>query len=176
MIVKTNTLDYALTAILLIMIEEKEVYLVVFYSCTFKTAEINYDIHNKELPDYKNLKYLSTTKILSCCQVRWLEFLFQFYLIICFHLGCLGSKLNTIIWKEDLYPKEESTTYSSVNPQNLYPIFTYNQLMMSLWATVLVSSSLQTITIVDLNSLHDNILSTITQDETLQEHYYPAKH
>jgi len=31
------------------MKEEKEVYLVVFYSHTFKATEINYNIYNKEL-------------------------------------------------------------------------------------------------------------------------------
>ena len=48
MIVETNALEYALTAILLIIIEEKEVYPLVFHSCLFKTTELNYDMHNKE--------------------------------------------------------------------------------------------------------------------------------
>jgi len=83
-----------LTAILLIMTEEKEIHLVIFHFCIFKTTKVNYDIHNKEflavfkvfhtwyhylkeleLPidiiiDYKNLKYFLTTKILSYYQVR----------------------------------------------------------------------------------------------------------
>jgi len=41
MIVKTNTLEYTLITILLIMIKEKKAHLVAFYSHTFKAAELN---------------------------------------------------------------------------------------------------------------------------------------
>lgn len=54
-------------------------------------------------------------------------------------------------------------------------MFTHSQLVMSFWATALVSPFLQTTTIVDLGSQHNNILSAITQDEVLQEHlHYPT--
>jgi len=49
MIIETDTLEYILTAIFLIMTEEKEVYSVAFHSHIFKTAELNYDMHNKKL-------------------------------------------------------------------------------------------------------------------------------
>ena len=86
---ETDTLDYALTTILSIVNENNEVHPVAFYSCTFTAAELNYDIHDKELlaifkafkiwqhylegPAYpidviinhKNLEYFSTTKILT---------------------------------------------------------------------------------------------------------------
>jgi len=90
---ETDTLDYALTAILFIVNKENEVHPVVFHSCTFTTAELNYNIYDKELfaifeafkiwqhyleglaylvdivMDYKNLEYFSTTKILIQRQV-----------------------------------------------------------------------------------------------------------
>jgi len=46
---ETDALNYALTAILFIVNEENEVYLVAFYFCTFTVAELNYDMHDKEL-------------------------------------------------------------------------------------------------------------------------------
>jgi len=46
---KTDTSDYALTAILSIVNEENEVHLVAFHSCTFTTVELNYDTYDKEL-------------------------------------------------------------------------------------------------------------------------------
>jgi len=46
---ETNTLDYALTAILSIVNKENKIHLVAFYSYTFTAAELNYDIHGKEL-------------------------------------------------------------------------------------------------------------------------------
>jgi len=89
LIVKTDASDYALTAILSIVNKENEVHLVAFHSCTFTTAELNYDAYNKELlaifeafkiwrhylegpaylidivMDHKNLEYFSITKVLT---------------------------------------------------------------------------------------------------------------
>ncbi len=91
---KTHTLDYTLAAIIFIVNEENKVYLVTFHSHTFTIAELNYDIHDKELlaifeafkiwwhyiegpvypinivTDHKNLKYFSTTKMLTQRQVQ----------------------------------------------------------------------------------------------------------
>ncbi len=90
---KTDALDYTLTAILSIVNEENEVHLVTFHSCTFTVAELNYDTHDKKLLaifeafkiwqhyledlaypidiviDYKNLEYFYTTKVLTQKQV-----------------------------------------------------------------------------------------------------------
>jgi len=45
---ETDASDYALATILLI-ITEKEVYLVTFHSCTFKATKLNYNTYNKKL-------------------------------------------------------------------------------------------------------------------------------
>jgi len=47
--VETDALDYTLATILSICNKENKVHLVVFHFCTFTTAELNYDIHDKEL-------------------------------------------------------------------------------------------------------------------------------
>ena len=97
---ETNASDYALAAILFIVNEDNEVHLVAFYSHIFTAAELNYDIHDKELlaifeafkiwqhyleglaypinivMDHKNLEYFSTTKVLIQRQVQWSEYLF----------------------------------------------------------------------------------------------------
>jgi len=49
LIMETDTSDYALTAILSIVNEDNEVHLVAFHSHTFTVAELNYNIHDKEL-------------------------------------------------------------------------------------------------------------------------------
>ena len=91
---KTDTSECILVAILLIITEEKEIYLVTFHFYTFKPTKLNYNLHNKELfamfkafcmwcyylerlelfidiiMDYKNLEYFSTTKILFHYQAR----------------------------------------------------------------------------------------------------------
>ena len=91
---ETDASDYALTAILSIVNEENEVYLVTFHSCTFIAMELNYDTYDKKLlaifeafkiwwhyleglaypidivTDHKNLKSFSTTKMLIWRQVQ----------------------------------------------------------------------------------------------------------
>ena len=49
LIMETNVSDYALIAILSIVDEENEIYLVIFHSRTFTIVELNYDTHDKEL-------------------------------------------------------------------------------------------------------------------------------
>ena len=90
---ETDALDYALTAILSIVNKDNKVYPVAFHFCTFTTAELNYNTHDKELlaifeafkiwwhyleglaypidivMDHKNLEYFSTTKMLTWRQV-----------------------------------------------------------------------------------------------------------
>jgi hypothetical protein len=93
---------------------------MAFLSCTFSSAELNYDVHDKELlaifeafkywrhylkgvgtpidvvTDYKNLEYFSMTKLLTQQQARWSEYLSTFNMDICFRPGCLGSKPDTM--------------------------------------------------------------------------------
>jgi len=45
----TGASDYALATILSIMTKDNEIHPVAFYSWTFSTLELNYDVHNKEL-------------------------------------------------------------------------------------------------------------------------------
>lgn len=142
--------------------KEKEVYLVTFYFYTFKTTKLNYNTYNKELfavfeafhtwyhylegfkllinviTDYKILEYFSATKVLSYYQERWSEFLSQFNLIIHFYSSYLESKHNTLTHKWDLYSKEESVAYTSINLHNFCPIFTHSQLTAFLHVTTLV--------------------------------------
>ena len=46
---ETDVLDYALTVIFSIVNEDNEVYPIAFHFCTFTVAELNYNIHDKEL-------------------------------------------------------------------------------------------------------------------------------
>ena len=114
---KTDVSDYTLTAILSTINKENEVHLAAFHFHTFTAAELNYNTHDKELlaifeafkiwqyylegPAYsinivKNLKYFSTTKVLTWKQVWWSEYLFEFNLVIRFHPSYLGTKLDTL--------------------------------------------------------------------------------
>src|SRR6266481_2659789 len=106
----------------------------------------NYNIHNKQLTainvafkhwhhylersgtpidivtDHYNLQYLSIMKVLTQHQVQISEFLSQFNLIFCFHPGKLGAKPDALTHHWDIYPREGSSNYARINPQNLQPV------------------------------------------------------
>jgi len=194
LIVETDASDYALAAILSVVNEDNEVHPVAFYSRTFTAAELNYDTHDKELlaifeafkiwrhylegpaypidviTDHKNLEYFSTTKVLTQRQARWSEYLSQFNLVIRFRPGCLGTKPDALTRRWDVYPKGGNTGYATVNPHNFKPIFTQEQLAASVRATVLLFPSLRTATVVDLDTLHQDILLALPSDPIATKH------
>ena len=141
-------MDYALVAILSIVNEENKVHPIAFHSHTFTTVELNYNTHDKELltifeafkiwqhylkglaysidivTDHKNLKYFSTTKILTQRQVWWSKYLSQFNLVIRFFPGYLGTKPDTLTKQWDIYSKEgildmPQSTLTTSNPSSL---------------------------------------------------------
>ncbi|SJL05181.1 uncharacterized protein ARMOST_08549 [Armillaria ostoyae] len=107
--------------------------------------------------DHKNLEYFSTTKILTWQQVWWSEYLSQFNLVICFHLGRLGGKPDALTRRWDVYPKEGDSQYAAVNPHNFRPVFTQEQLSTSLRTTFLEGPTLHASAIMDIDKLHSDI-------------------
>ena len=102
-----------------------------------------------------------TTKVLTWRQVRWSEYLFQFNLVIRFCPGYLSTKPDTLTRQWDVYPKGGNTGYATVNSHSFKPIFTQEQLVASIWATVLLFPFLHAATVVDLDTLHQDILSAL---------------
>src|ERR1700720_4891884 len=137
-IIETDVSDYAIAAILSIALPDGEIHPVHFYSCTLTSPQLNYDIHDKELlaifkafqkwqhylegsrspmdiiTDHKNLEYFSTTKLLTHRQACWIEFLSQFNLVIRFRPRKLGTKLDSLTRRWDIYPKEGDRDYAKV--------------------------------------------------------------
>ena len=120
LLVETNASDYAIAAILSQWEPDGEVHPIAFFSWTLQAAELNYDVHDKELlaifsafkawrhylegtpvlvnvaTDHKNLEYFSTMKLLTWCQAHWSEFLSQFNMVIHFRPGHLGAKPDSL--------------------------------------------------------------------------------
>ena len=196
LIMETDALDYALTTILFIVNENNEVHLVAFHSHTFTVAKLNYDTYDKELLvifeafkiwqhylegpaypidviiDHKNLEYFSITKMLTWRQVQWSEYLSQFNLAIRFCPGHLGTKLDTLTRQWDVYLKGGNTGYATVNPHNFKPIFTQKQLAASIQAIVLLFPSLYTATVVNLDTLHQDILLALPSEPITIKHNF----
>ena len=192
--VETDASDYAVAGILSITCADGEIHPLAFYSQTLTAPELNYDMHDKELlaifeafwawrhyledsgspvdvvTDHKNLEYFSTSKVLTCRQARWSEFLSQFHLIIHFCPGKLGAKPDTLTRHWDVYPKEGDSGYAQVNPQNFWLVFMQEQLSASLRTTYLEYPVLRAVAIMDVEKLHSDILSTLPSDPIAQTH------
>ena len=194
LIVETNASDYALGAILSIIDDSGEIHPVAFHSRTFTPPELNYDTHDKELlaifaafkvwrhylegsgtpidvvTDHKNLEYFSTTKLLTRRQARWSEFLSGFNLVIRFRPGRLGTKPDSLTRRWDVYPKGGNSDYATVNPSNLRPVFTQEQLVNSLRASSLLEPVLRATVIMDQDQLHQDILTALPTDPLYMSH------
>ena len=120
--------------------------------------------------DHKNLEYFSSSKVLTRCQARWSEYLSQFNLAICFRPGRLGAKPDALTRRWDIYPKEGDRDYARVNPHNLKPMFTQEQLASSLRATILLAPEIRTAVLVDVEQLHKDILAALPADSVAQSH------
>jgi len=120
--------------------------------------------------DHKNLEYFSSSKVLTRCQARWSEYLSQFNLAIRFHPGRLGAKPDALTRRWDVYPKEGDRDYARVNPHNLRPMFTQEQLASSLRATILLAPAIRTAILVDVEQLHKDILAALPSDPVALSH------
>jgi len=94
----------------------------------------------------------------------------QFNLVICFRPGRLGTKLDTLTRRWDVYQKGRNNGYVSVNPHNFRPVFTHEQITASLRATILTPPILCTATTLDQNQLHSDILATLPSDSSISNH------
>ena len=74
-------------------------------------------------------------------------------MVIRFHPGKLGTKPDALTRRWDVYPKEGGSDYASMNPQNLQPIFTQEQLALSLRATALSPVAAQAASLFDADQL-----------------------
>ena len=199
-IVETDASDYVIAGILSNICPDGEIRPVAFYSCTLTAPKLNYDTHNKELlaifkafhlwqhylegsaspvdvvTDHKNLVYFSTSKVLTRRQARWSEYLSQFNLVIRFRPGKLGAKPNALTRRWDVYPKEGDKGFARINPQNLRPVFTTEQLNASLHATHLQFTVLRASALMDIEQLHNDILSMLPSDPITQIHLSDTSH
>ena len=115
---------------------------VANYSKKFGPAEINYDVHDKEMvvivdcikewrhfligcpytiqvfTDNKNLEYFNSTKILNCRQARWADVLSKFDFVITYWPGEKNGKADTRSSSTD--PEREGESEPSKNTIKLF--------------------------------------------------------
>ena len=153
-IVETDASDYAIAAILSQTHPDTGIlHPVAFHSRTMNSAELNYEIYDKELlaiveafkhwraylegpddtvsvvTDHKNLEYFNSTKVLTRRQARWSEYLSRFDFNIKYRPGRLGGKPDALTRRDDVYSKRGDTGYADANPQNVARLFSDGQLL-----------------------------------------------
>ncbi|MBW0557035.1 hypothetical protein O181_096750 [Austropuccinia psidii MF-1] len=137
---KTNASNYALGAVLS-QVYDSGAHPIAFDSCKLIPAELNYEIHYKELfaivwalkrwrdfllslsspfevlTDHSSLQYFMTSKVLTCPEAGWAEFLSEFYISITYRPGCLATLLDALSCQDNIYP-ESGEHLISKNPMN----------------------------------------------------------
>ena len=127
--VEADASDFALGAILSHVCEDNRWHPIAFHSRKFQPAEVNYDVHDKEMTaivaafkewehllmsvhdeitvfsDHKNLEYFNYTKVLNPRQHRWAEFLQPLRFKVVYREGRLNEKADTLSLRRDYRPE-----------------------------------------------------------------------
>ena len=182
LVLETDALDRALATILSIR-TNSNLHPIAFHSRTLQAAELNYDVHDKELlaivevfkkwrhylegtatpidviTDHKNLTYFCSSKTLMRRQARWSEFLSQFNLIIKFRPGRLGKKPDALTRHWDVYNKVETPARTTQQP-----LFSQKQLADPPTKTSISPPRLQAAVVTDLTKLLANVREALGTD------------
>lgn len=178
-IVETDASDYAIGACLNQPDGEGLLHPVAFYSRKMTSAELNYEIHDKELlaivkafeewkvylegpkhqvqvyTDHKNLIYFTTTKELNRRQVRWSEQMSVFNFRITYRKGSENGKADALSRRADYLKGREPLSHAIFKEDG--EGLTYNEQSVSATYTV------------EPPDLFKRMKEACQQDETLQE-------
>jgi hypothetical protein len=147
LVMETDTSDYAIAGILSQPSADGVLHPIAFFSRKMAPAELNYEIHDKEmlaiissfkewchylegschpvsvLTDHRSLEYFTSTKQLNRRQARWAEFLSDFDFTITYRPGLQGTKPDALTCRPDYHPMEKGSSLDSkFNPHNHRPL------------------------------------------------------
>ncbi|MBW0576749.1 hypothetical protein O181_116464 [Austropuccinia psidii MF-1] len=152
-IVETDASDYALGS-LLSQIFDSGKHPIAFFSHKILPAELNYEIHDKELlgivwalkrwrdfffslsssfedlTDHSSLQYFMSSKILTRRHARWPEFLSEFHFSITYCPGRLPTLPDGLSHRDNVYPERGEDSISK-NPINYQKIIKQNEIQAS---------------------------------------------
>ncbi|MBW0504941.1 hypothetical protein O181_044656 [Austropuccinia psidii MF-1] len=175
-IVQTNASEYALGAVPS-QVNDSGKNPIAFDSCKGLPAELNYEIHDKELlgivwalknwrafllslsdsfevlTDHSSLQYIMSSKFLTCLQACWAEFLSGFHLSITYFPGRLATL------PDDLYP-EKGVDFISKNTQIFHQVINKNEIQ---------ESRIFSIKVEVLSDLVDQIQKAVWQEKDYKE-------
>ncbi|MBW0568077.1 hypothetical protein O181_107792, partial [Austropuccinia psidii MF-1] len=176
-IVETDASDYALGAVLS-HISDSGKHPIAFDSHKILPAELNYEIHDKELlgivwalkrwrafflslsassevlTNHSSFQYYMSSKILTCRQACWAEFLSEFHFSITYRPGHLATLPDAFSRQENVYP-ERGEDFIGKNSMNYQKIINKDEIQASQFFAVKVES---------FSSFIDSIQKALWQD------------
>ncbi|MBW0540574.1 hypothetical protein O181_080289 [Austropuccinia psidii MF-1] len=159
-IIETDASDYALGAVLS-QVNHSGKHPVAFDSYKLLPAELNYEIHYKDffvivwalncwrafllslsnpfevLTDHSSLQYFMSSKILTCYQAHWAEFLSEFHFTITYCSGRLATLPYAFSHWDNVY-LERGVDFISKNPQNFHQLFKQDGIQESIFFSIKV--------------------------------------
>ncbi|MBW0475684.1 hypothetical protein O181_015399 [Austropuccinia psidii MF-1] len=159
-ILETSASEYALGAVLS-QVNDSGKNLIAFDSCKLLPAELNNEIHDKELlvivwalkrwrafllslsnpfevlTDNSYLQYFMSSKILTCCQAHWPGFLFEFHFTITYCPGRLATLPDALSRWDNMYP-QRGVDFISNNPQNFHQVIKQDETQESRFFSIKV--------------------------------------
>ncbi|MBW0483326.1 hypothetical protein O181_023041 [Austropuccinia psidii MF-1] len=161
-LVETDASDYALGSVLS-QVYDSGKHPIAFDSHKLLPEELNYEIHDKELlgivsalkhwrafllslsssfdvlTNHSSLQYLMSSKILTCHQACWAEFLSEFHFSITYCAGHLATLPDALSRCNKVYP-ERGADLISKNPMNYPKILKQDEIQASKLFSVKVES------------------------------------
>ncbi|MBW0575434.1 hypothetical protein O181_115149 [Austropuccinia psidii MF-1] len=134
---------------------------IAYDSCKLFPAELNYEIHDKKLlgivwalkhwrafllslssyfeflTDNSSLQYFMSSKVLTCRQARWAEFLYEFHFTITYFPGRLACLPDALSRRDNMYP-ERGVDFISKTPQTFHQIIKQNGIQESIFFSIKV--------------------------------------
>ncbi|MBW0493675.1 hypothetical protein O181_033390 [Austropuccinia psidii MF-1] len=160
-------------------------------------AELNYEIHDKELlgivwalkcwrafllslsspfevlTNHSSLQYFMSSKVLTHCQARWAEFLSEFHLSITYHPGGLATLPDALSFRDDVYP-ERGENFISKNPMNFQQLIKQDGVQPSRYFAVKAESFSNLIELIQKklwkDSQYRNILQELGKGKSVQDY------
>ncbi|MBW0587187.1 hypothetical protein O181_126902, partial [Austropuccinia psidii MF-1] len=160
-IVETDASDYALGAVLS-QVNDSGKHPIAFDSCKRLPAELNYEIHDKELLGIVWALKRWRAFLLSLSksfEVHWAEFLSEFHFDITYRPGRLATLPDALSSWDNMY-SEGGVDFVSKNPQNFHLVIEENGIQ---------ESRLLSIKVEVFSDLVYNIQKEVWQDKDYKE-------
>ncbi|KAK4684314.1 putative transposase, partial [Tremellales sp. Uapishka_1] len=160
-VVETDASDYAIAGVLSQPNHQGILHPVAFFSRKMAPAELNYEIHDKEMlaiieslrewrhylegtlepitiyTDHQSLQYFMSSKQLNRRQARWLLFLSDYNFKIHYRPGKQAGKPDALTRRSDYHPTFRSSSLSTeANPHNYQQLLKPHHMALATQSTI----------------------------------------